>query len=121
MTLPAGLDDFRASAPQGGAEAAARPAAVPHVVAWNLTQRCNLACAYCYIAAGPWHGSGGELSTDECRRIADEILALNPAPLFVLSGGQPLVRESATRLFATPPVLRPGRGLKASSTQQPHM
>src|SRR5690606_31628165 len=23
--------------------------AIPHVVAWNLTQRCNLACAHCYI------------------------------------------------------------------------
>ena len=100
MTLPAGLDDFRAPAPQPGPEAAARPAAVPHVVAWNLTQRCNLACAHCYIAAGPWHGAGGELSTDECRRIADEILALNPAPLFVLSGGEPLVRDDLEAIAA---------------------
>jgi len=67
--------------------------AVPHVVAWNLTQRCNLACAHCYIAAGPWHSSGGELTTDEIRRIADQILELNPAPLFILSGGEPLLRE----------------------------
>ena len=65
---------------------------VPHVVAWNLTQRCNLACAHCYIAAGPWHGEGSDLTLDECRRIADEILGLNPGALFVLSGGEPLVR-----------------------------
>ena len=26
---------------------------VPHVVAWNLTRRCNLECAHCYISAGP--------------------------------------------------------------------
>jgi radical SAM protein with 4Fe4S-binding SPASM domain len=108
MTLPAGLDDFRPTGAPPGAdpgrgpapEAAARPEAVPHVVAWNLTQRCNLACAHCYIAAGPWHGSGGELSTDECRRIADEILALNPAPLFVLSGGEPLVRDDLETIAA---------------------
>lgn len=67
--------------------------AVPHVVAWNLTERCNLACAHCYIAAGPWQEQEGELSLAECRRIADQILELNPSPLFVLSGGEPLVRD----------------------------
>ncbi len=65
---------------------------VPHVVAWNLTRRCNLECAHCYISAGPQETADGELSTDECLRIADEILALNPAPLFILSGGEPLLR-----------------------------
>ena len=66
---------------------------VPHVVAWNLTRRCNLECAHCYIAAGPSESGDGELSTAECLRIAAEILALNPAPLFILSGGEPLLRD----------------------------
>jgi AdoMet-dependent heme synthase len=66
---------------------------VPHVVAWNLTKRCNLACAHCYIAAGSWHAADGELTTDECIRIAHEILAISPAPMFILSGGEPLLRE----------------------------
>lgn len=66
---------------------------MPHVVAWNLTRRCNLQCAHCYIAAGPSESAAGELRTDECLRIADEILALNPAPLFILSGGEPLLRD----------------------------
>lgn len=65
---------------------------VPHVVAWNLTRRCNLECAHCYISAGPSETADGELSTEECLRIADEILAVNPAPLFILSGGEPLLR-----------------------------
>ena len=65
---------------------------MPHVIAWNLTRRCNLECAHCYIAAGPSETADGELSTAECLRIADEILALNPAPLFILSGGEPLLR-----------------------------
>jgi radical SAM protein with 4Fe4S-binding SPASM domain len=65
----------------------------PHVVAWNLTRRCNLACAHCYISAGAWHDAAGELSTSEVCRITDEILALNPAPLFILSGGEPLLRS----------------------------
>ncbi|HEX5830592.1 MAG TPA: radical SAM protein [Gemmatimonadaceae bacterium] len=62
------------------------------MIAWNLTRRCNLACAHCYIAAGPTESAGGELTTVECRRIAAEILAVNPAPLFILSGGEPLLR-----------------------------
>jgi radical SAM protein with 4Fe4S-binding SPASM domain len=76
------------------------PEAIPHVVAWNLTRRCNLACAHCYISAGSWESDDRELSTEECMRIADEILALSPSPMFVLSGGEPLVRddlESITR------------------------
>jgi radical SAM protein with 4Fe4S-binding SPASM domain len=66
---------------------------VPHVVAWNLTKRCNLECAHCYIAAGPNEAADGELTTDEVIRIIDEILEINPAPLFILSGGEPLLRE----------------------------
>jgi radical SAM protein with 4Fe4S-binding SPASM domain len=65
---------------------------VPHVVAWNLTRRCNLECAHCYISAGPGESATSELGTAECLRIVDELLALNPAPLLILSGGEPLLR-----------------------------
>jgi radical SAM protein with 4Fe4S-binding SPASM domain len=65
---------------------------VPHVVAWNLTRRCNLECAHCYISAGPAETAAAELGSAEFRRIAAEILAFNPAPLFILSGGEPLLR-----------------------------
>ncbi len=73
---------------------------VPHVVAWNLTRRCNLECAHCYIAAGPDHAGGDELTTDECLRIAQEILDLNPNPMFILSGGEPLLREDLSTIAA---------------------
>ena len=63
------------------------------MIAWNLTRRCNLECAHCYISAGPHESSEGELRTHECLRIAEEILAVNPAPLFILSGGEPLLRD----------------------------
>jgi len=66
--------------------------AVPHVIAWNLTRRCNLACAHCYISAGSWHAAQGELTTDECFRIVDEILEVNRGPVLILSGGEPLLR-----------------------------
>jgi len=71
---------------------------IPHVVAWNLTRRCNLKCSHCYISAGPGLGADGELSTDECQRITDEILAINPAPMMILSGGEPLLRDDLAEI-----------------------
>src|SRR5436305_10158240 len=71
---------------------------IPHVIAWNLTRRCNLECAHCYIAAGPHESATGELSTAECLRIAREIFAINSAPLFILSGGEPLLRTDLERI-----------------------
>lgn len=71
---------------------------VPHVVAWNLTRRCNLACSHCYISAGSWHAAAGELDTRACERILGELLAVNPAPLLILSGGEPLLRDDLETL-----------------------
>ncbi len=73
---------------------------MPHVVAWNLTRRCNLECAHCYISAGPSESSQDELSTAECERIIGEILAVNPSPMFILSGGEPLLRDDLHTLAA---------------------
>lgn len=89
-------------------EVAGTPAApegvyLPHVVAFNLTRRCNLECAHCYIAAGPGAQTVGELDTGTVQRIMGEILEINPAPMFILSGGEPLLRDDLTTLarFAT--------------------
>ena len=73
---------------------------IPHVVAWNITRRCNLACAHCYISAGSWHSAESELSTVDCLRIVDEILAANPSPMLILSGGEPLVRDDLETIAA---------------------
>ena len=73
---------------------------LPHVVAWNLTKRCNLTCTHCYISAGPFQTAEAELGTAECRRIVDELLAVNPSPMLILSGGEPLVREDLPEIAA---------------------
>ncbi|HLQ67899.1 MAG TPA: radical SAM protein [Gemmatimonadales bacterium] len=75
---------------------------LPHVVAWNLTRRCNLECAHCYISAGPRESAtpGGELETAECLRIVDELLVVNPAPMIILSGGEPLLRHDLNQIAA---------------------
>ena len=38
-------------------------------VSWNLTQRCNLHCAHCYMSAFAGADTSRELSTDECRKV----------------------------------------------------
>jgi radical SAM protein with 4Fe4S-binding SPASM domain len=97
MALRAPLDLHET--PAGLAERTAPVRAwIPHVVAWNLTRRCNLACAHCYISAGSWHAAAGELDTATCTRILGELLAVNPAPLLILSGGEPLLRDDLEAL-----------------------
>ncbi len=71
---------------------------VPHVVAWNLTRRCNLECAHCYISAGPTERATSELDTAACLRVVDELVAVSPAPMLILSGGEPLLREDLTEI-----------------------
>src|SRR5207249_10546586 len=36
-------------------------------ISWNLTRRCNLECAHCYIAAGPHESAATELDTAACQ------------------------------------------------------
>ena len=62
-------------------------------VSWNLTQRCNLECAHCYMSAFAGADTRGELTTAECRRVMDEIAEINPSVFLILTGGEPLLRR----------------------------
>ena len=62
-------------------------------ISWNLTQRCNLHCAHCYMSASSQAETVGELSTAECQRIMDEIAQVNPEVFLILTGGEPLIRK----------------------------
>ncbi len=62
-------------------------------ISWNLTQRCNLLCAHCYMSAFSGADSSQELTTGECRRIVDEIAQVNPNVFLILTGGEPLLRK----------------------------
>jgi AdoMet-dependent heme synthase len=62
-------------------------------VSWNLTQRCNLECAHCYMSAFAGADTAEELSTGECRRVMDEIAQVNPNVFLILTGGEPLLRR----------------------------
>ncbi len=62
------------------------------VVFWNLTDRCNLACAHCYGGSGPEQHRRGELTTPEATALIDDLAAMG-IPLILFSGGEPLLRN----------------------------
>jgi MoaA/NifB/PqqE/SkfB family radical SAM enzyme len=68
----------------------------PRIVAWEVTRNCNLNCVHCRAAAGrgPY---AGELSTEKCLQILDQIRAVGQ-PIVILTGGEPLLREDIFEL-----------------------
>ena len=68
----------------------------PFIVIWETTQACDLSCVHCRACAQPFR-SNQELSTDEAKRLIDEIAAME-VPLFVMTGGDPLKRPDIYEL-----------------------
>ncbi|HEY3930311.1 MAG TPA: TIGR04053 family radical SAM/SPASM domain-containing protein [Candidatus Koribacter sp.] len=62
----------------------------PFIAIWETTQACDLACVHCRACAQPSRSSD-ELTTDEAKRLVDEIAEMK-VPVFVLTGGDPLKR-----------------------------
>ncbi len=62
----------------------------PRLVAWEITRSCNLFCAHCRAASvsAPYEG---ELSTQECFQVINDILEVGK-PILILTGGEPLLR-----------------------------
>ncbi len=81
----------------GGSVAVDTP---PHVLSWNLTARCNLRCSHCYLDAGGREAQNGELSTERCLQVVDEIAVLNASMLLILTGGEPLLRSDLDQIAA---------------------
>lgn len=73
----------------------------PYLVALNLTKRCNLGCAHCYLDAGMREAGGSdELTTDEVIKAIDEIADLSDETMIVLTGGEPMLRRDLLDLAA---------------------
>jgi radical SAM protein len=70
----------------------------PFIVIWETTQACDLACVHCRACAQPFRNAQ-ELTTAEAKRMIDEIAAMQ-APLFVMTGGDPLKRPDIYELVA---------------------
>jgi len=76
-----------------------------HVISWNVTRQCNLACTHCYLPAIARRersepASPSELTTQEALTIIDQIGLINPEVMLILSGGEPLLRDDIFELSA---------------------
>ncbi|MPZ19928.1 MAG: TIGR04053 family radical SAM/SPASM domain-containing protein [Luteitalea sp.] len=70
----------------------------PFLVIWEVTRACALACLHCRADAIP-RRDPRELTTDEGFRLIDEVRSFgDPAPLFVLTGGDPMRRPDLVNL-----------------------
>ena len=82
-----------------GYHAAMSPEPPPlRMIAWELTQACNLACRHCRAAAVDEPGPD-ELSTDECLALIDHV-ATFATPTLILTGGEPLLRPDLFTIAA---------------------
>lgn len=69
----------------------------PYIAIWEVTQACDLACVHCRACAQPKRHPL-ELSTDEGKRLIDQIGAMK-VPVFVLTGGDPIKRPDLFELI----------------------
>ena len=63
----------------------------PHVIAWESTRACNLACVHCRASAQA-EPEADELTTPEVKTLIDNIASFSQ-PVFIISGGEPLMRK----------------------------
>jgi len=70
----------------------------PFIVIWETTQACDLACVHCRACAQP-RRHPLELNHEEARHLIDQVADLE-APVFVLTGGDPLKRPDIYDLVA---------------------
>ncbi|MBI4531057.1 MAG: TIGR04053 family radical SAM/SPASM domain-containing protein [Candidatus Latescibacteria bacterium] len=83
----------------------------PFTVVWEMTRACALNCVHCRAVAQP-RRHPLELTTDEGFRLIDQVKAFGD-PIFVLTGGDPLMRRDIYELirYATQE-----KGLRTSMT-----
>ncbi len=61
------------------------------LVAWEMTRACNLACIHCRAGAST-EPRAGELSTEEGKKLIDQITEVGK-PILIMTGGEPLLRK----------------------------
>ena len=71
------------------------------LLAVNLTKRCNLACAHCYLDANTQkNGAANEVTGQEICAVLDEVAQLDYGTMIVLTGGEPLMRPDLEDIIA---------------------
>ncbi|MFY1659226.1 TIGR04053 family radical SAM/SPASM domain-containing protein [Micromonospora sp. WMMD1274] len=70
----------------------------PFIVIWEATQACPLACRHCRASARP-RRDPQELTTDQAGDLMEQVAQFgHPAPLFVITGGDPFQRPDLITL-----------------------
>ena len=64
----------------------------PSDVIWNITNRCNLLCDHCYMAADA-HSCPDELTDEETIALVEQ-MGERQLPALFLSGGEPMMRKN---------------------------
>jgi len=70
----------------------------PRIVIWETTRACALACRHCRAEASPCRDAL-ELTTAEGFGLIDSVAAFGK-PLFILTGGDPMMRDDLYELVA---------------------
>ncbi|MFI5036787.1 MAG: TIGR04053 family radical SAM/SPASM domain-containing protein [Acidimicrobiales bacterium] len=92
--------------------------AAPHLVFWETTKACSLACAHCRASAQPGP-SPGELTTTQGRALLDQVAAFEgPRPIVVFTGGDCLARPDIFELVAYAGEVGLRRGVAPSVTER---
>lgn len=69
------------------------------LISWNTTKKCNLNCVHCYRESGMDVDTSKELTTEEGKKLVEEISKAG-FRLLILSGGEPLLRDDIFELIA---------------------
>jgi Fe-coproporphyrin III synthase len=71
----------------------------PSEIIWNITNRCNLLCDHCYVAADD-HAKTRQLTDDESIALVEQMGELE-LPLLFITGGEPMLRPNFWDILAT--------------------
>jgi len=71
----------------------------PSEVIWNITNRCNLLCDHCYMAADG-HNKPEQLSDEEALDLVGKMGEAG-VPLLFMSGGEPMMRHNFWEILET--------------------
>jgi radical SAM protein with 4Fe4S-binding SPASM domain len=65
---------------------------------WEITNACNLRCKQCHASSGK--PLSDELTTEEGKRLLDDMAAISEFRMLALAGGEPLLRKDIVELVS---------------------
>jgi len=65
---------------------------------WEMTSACNLHCIHCHALGGK--PADDELTTEEAKRLMDQLAEVSEFRMIAFTGGEPLVRDDLFELLA---------------------